>query len=99
MKRPKSLEDLVKVVLKNMAGSGRPAAEEIGAAWSGAAGERASGHSRPVALKRSVLVVNVDSSPWLYELTTKKKEILAALGEKLAGRKPKDIRFRIGAVK
>jgi predicted nucleic acid-binding Zn ribbon protein len=45
------------------------------------------------------LAVNCDASAWLYELSTKKREILKGLAGHFKGRRLKDIRFRIGQVK
>lgn len=95
----KPLEDLIKNVIKGMGGKTRLGEEEILKAWEGAAGVRASKHSRPKSFKGAVLIVNVDGSGWLYELTIGKKEILKQLGERLKGKKIKDIRFRIGEIK
>ncbi|MFA6141993.1 MAG: DUF721 domain-containing protein [Candidatus Omnitrophota bacterium] len=99
MKKAATIEEIVKNVIKKMSGGSRPGKEEIEKMWGEAAGEAATKHSRPVSLKRSVLVVNVDGSSWLYELTTKKRDIIKKLGLGSPGRSIKDIRFRIGEVK
>lgn len=99
MKKPGSIEHLVGSVLKKLIKKGRPSAEQVASAWAAAAGESAAKHSQPVSFKRSTLVVNVDGSAWLYELSTHKREILEKLAAELSGKKLKDIRFRIGAVK
>jgi predicted nucleic acid-binding Zn ribbon protein len=93
------LGDLVKKVIKKIGGRGRLTEEEIAAAWAQAAGKRGAKHTRPVSFRKSTLTVNVDGSGWLYELTTKKRQILKKLGSGLAGKKVKDIRFRIGEIK
>jgi len=99
MKKNASLEEVVKGVLKGLGGGGRLTEEEMSRAWRSAAGKRAAGHSRPVSLRKALLVVNVDGSGWLYELTLKKKEILEKLEGSLKGKKIRYIRFRIGEVK
>jgi predicted nucleic acid-binding Zn ribbon protein len=96
MAKTRSIEDLLKKVLKDLKKKGRLTEEEMAAAWEGAAGSRAAKHTKPVSIRRSVLVVNVDGSPWLYELTTRKKDILAKLGGAIKHKKIKGIRFRIG---
>ena len=95
----KPLEDIVKNIISGMGGRTRLGEEEILKAWKEAAGVRASRHSRPKSFKGAILIVNVDSSGWLYELTVGKKEILKRLGERLKGKAIKDIRFRIGETK
>ena len=49
-------------------------------------------HVKCSSVRQGVLVVNVDSSAWLYQLNLKKEEILKNMDLK-------DIRFRIGEVK
>ncbi|HPM42415.1 MAG TPA: DciA family protein [Candidatus Omnitrophota bacterium] len=91
------LDKILKNVIEKM-GKKRPGEEEISEAWAEAAGNAAARHSRPVALKKSVLVVNVDGSGWLYELSVSRREILARLGGLIKKKKIKDIRFRIGDI-
>lgn len=95
----KPLEDLVKNIIKDMGGKARLGEEEILKAWEKSAGAKASKHSRPKSFKGAVLVVNVDGSAWLYELTIGKKEILKRLEEHLKGKRIREIRFRIGEIK
>lgn len=93
------LESILKDVIKNLSGK-RPGEEEIGEAWAKAVGEAAARHSRPVSFRKSVLVVHVDGSGWLYELTTARRGILAKLERDLKGKKKvKDIRYRIGDIR
>jgi predicted nucleic acid-binding Zn ribbon protein len=103
MKRAKtkerSIEHIVKDVIKNLTGKGRLSEEEIKSAWQIAAGEKAAAHTKPVSVKRSVLTVNVDASGWLYELTIKKKELLEKLDGRIRGRQLKGLKFRIGEIK
>lgn len=91
------LEDILKKVIEKM-GKKRPGEEEIADAWIEAVGNAAARHSRPVLLKKSVLVVNVDGSAWLYQLSTGKREILEKLGSALKKKTVKGIRFRIGDI-
>jgi predicted nucleic acid-binding Zn ribbon protein len=94
----KPLAGILKRVIKGIGGPARLTEEEMHAAWAAAAGSEAARHSRPVSFKKAAVFVNVDRSSWLYELTTRKKEILAKLEERLKGRKFRDIRFRIGDI-
>ena len=96
--KAESLGALLKNVVSGL-GKRRLTQEEIHGAWKDAVGKRASSHTRPVALKRGVLVVNVDGSAWLYELTLKRREILKKLDSKIKGNKIRGMRFRIGEVK
>jgi predicted nucleic acid-binding Zn ribbon protein len=49
-------------------------------------------HAKCNSLRDGVLIVEVDSSAWLYQLSLKKDVLLKKLGLK-------DIRFRIGEIK
>ena len=91
------LKGVLKDIISGL-GKKRLTEEEIKKAWRSAVGKKASSHSRPTTLKKARLVVNVDRSPWLYELTLEKREILKKLEAKLKGKKIKEIRFRIGEV-
>jgi predicted nucleic acid-binding Zn ribbon protein len=99
--RDKPLEGLVKNALARLVGDARPHPTEEGAheAWAKVAGKRAAKHSCPASLRRARLIINVDQSSWLYELTIKKKEILRRLNGQFVGRRVKDLQFRIGEVK
>jgi predicted nucleic acid-binding Zn ribbon protein len=98
-KEVKPLEGLVKSIISGFVGKGKLTEEEIRSAWSLVVGEKAARHSRPRALTDSRLIVHVDDSGWLYELTTRKKYILDNLSAKLKGKKLKDITLRIGDIK
>ena len=96
-KRP--LEGLVKSIIGNFAGKEKLTEEEIRSAWSLVVGEKAAKHSRPRAFTEARLIVHVDDSSWLYELTTRKKYILNNLSAELKGKRLKDITFRMGELK
>src|SRR5262249_58173510 len=49
--------------------------ETIRKEWALFIGPEAARHSRPVALRQSVLEVSVDNSPWLQELTLRSAPI------------------------
>jgi predicted nucleic acid-binding Zn ribbon protein len=61
--------------------------------------EGAKGHAKPVSFRNGILMVIVENSSWLYELTLEKKEILEKFNATYAGRKKaRDIRYRIGVM-
>ena len=62
----------------------------------GAAGEKAVRHAKPVSLRKKRLVVNVDGSSWLYELTLKKESLLTKMKQRLGEERIKELQFRIG---
>ena len=98
-KKSGAIGDLLKDVMKKLASPSKPSIETMLAIWVEAAGAAGAKHSRPVAIRKSELIVNVDGSSWLYELTLKKKDILKNMEGKL-GKKPlNNIRYRIGDIK
>ena len=98
-KGPLPIKDVVNKVISDLSGSGdmgrRPSAESMNALWRKAVGKFASRRSRPVSLKQGRLIVNVEDSSLLYNLTLKKREIIESLTKELKDRVQK-IQFRIG---
>ena len=70
--------------------------EDIEKFWEDAAGKEASRHSRPVRLKGRSLIINVDSSVWVYQLNIKKKAIEQKLSKMLKHKSPLKISLRVG---
>ncbi len=66
--------------------------------WERAVGEIIAENARPAAFKGKILLVHVNSSPWLHQLQFLKKDIInkvnTALGEDLI----EEIKFKIGPV-
>ena len=94
-----SLEGVLKKILGAISKSGGLTQEDVRAAWGSVVGEKAAARSAVRALKSGRLIVNMDDSSWLYELTVRKKEIIKKLGEVLKSGRIKDITFRIGDLK
>ncbi len=92
------LDKLVKKIIEGLGDKGKLGKEEIMDAWEAAVGTAAVTHARPVSFKKNTLIVNVDGSSWLYELTTRKIDIIKKLESGLGGKKVKEIRFRIGDI-
>ncbi|MFA6320253.1 MAG: DUF721 domain-containing protein [Candidatus Omnitrophota bacterium] len=97
--KQKSIENIVKDVIKSLSGSDRVSEEEVVDAWVGAVGEKAAKHTKPVSIKKGIMTVNIDGSGWLYEVTVRKKELLKKLEGKIKGKQVKVLRFRIGEIK
>ena len=93
------IKDIVNKVISDLSGGAakkeRISEEEIETRWRGAAGLRAGRRSRPVSLKKGKLVVVVEDSSLLYDLTLRKAAILGALKKGLNS-KIQEIQFRIG---
>ena len=99
-KKDASLEGVLKRIIKKLGPGGNFTEEGVADAWRYAVGDAAAKHAAPASFRNGVLIVNVDSSGWLYDLTIRKGEILEKMCERLkAARKIKQLRFRIGDVK
>jgi len=96
--RPEDIKGILNKVIGKIEKQGPGRKEKILDAWRRAAGEKASGHSRPVGVKRKVLTIEIDSSTWLYELNLKKRGILKDLKKQLGEDKVQGLRFRMGAI-
>ena len=70
--------------------------EDIEKIWETAVGKEASRHSRPVRFKGNLLMINVDSSTWIYQLNIKKKTIEQRMGKLLKHKGPLKISLRVG---
>lgn len=90
------LENILKNIIGGIGAKGALTQEDVEKAWEEVVGKKAAAHSRPRSLRGSRLVINVDDSSWLYELTVRKKEILRKLSAELKTKKLTDITLRIG---
>ena len=97
-RKEKAIGDVLKETLKKLISPSRPSEEGVAVLWGVAAGCDAGKHSKPIGIKKSELIVNVDSSSWLYEMTLRKKAILKGLEGKFGKKVIKNIRFRIGEI-
>jgi predicted nucleic acid-binding Zn ribbon protein len=96
--RPEDIKNILGSVIKKLDTEIHGQKEEIVQAWQRAIIPKALSHTRPVALKRNVLTIEVDSSTWLYVLSLDKKNILEAMKKAMGKGKIEDIRFRIGEI-
>jgi predicted nucleic acid-binding Zn ribbon protein len=95
-RKTERIDGVVKSVMEGLDRRSNPAAEDIESIWKKVAGKKASAHTKPASLRKKCLVVNVDGSSWLYELTLRKGEFLKNLKKKLGSDKIKELQFRIG---
>lgn len=93
------LDSVLKDIISGISKRGGVTEEDVKVAWDEAVGKGAASHCKIRSLKGGRLVVNIDGSSWLYEITVQKKEILKKLAESLKGKKIKDITLRIGDLK
>jgi predicted nucleic acid-binding Zn ribbon protein len=97
-KRPEGIGGIISQVIKKLDTKTHGSRQEIVEAWQKAVEPRAASHTRPVAIKKNILTIEVDSSTWLYFLSLKKKNIMENMKKALSKGKIEDIRFRIGEI-
>ena len=100
MKREVVRIDEVLAPLLRRLGFGRKIREaRLAADWERVVGTRIARHSRPAGVRGRTLLVNVDSSAWLAELSGFfKEEIVSKIRKEHGGTRIDDVRFRIGDV-
>lgn len=98
MKRrdPERIDSVIKSLIEKLDKSSGPTSDSIEKIWKEIAGRKASSHSKPTSLRKKRLIINVDGSSWLYELTLRKNELLAGLKKRLGKDKIEELQFRIG---
>jgi predicted nucleic acid-binding Zn ribbon protein len=97
-RKPEGIGGIVNQVIKKLDTKTHGAREEIVAAWDKAIEPEAKFHAKPIAIKKNILTIEVDSSTWLYMLNLKKRSILGAMRVTLGETKIEDIRFRMGEI-
>ena len=94
---PKRAQEIVAPILTAMAAAAnqQPSVEEAGTRWRKLVGAKAARHSRPTSLRRGELLVAVDSSAWLWNLSLQRQELLEGLRAAWGPETVKAIRLRI----
>ena len=96
--KPEGIGGIINQVIEKLDTKTHGRREEIVAAWHKAIEPEAESHAKPVAIKKNILTVEVDSSTWLYVLSLKKRNLLGAMKKTLGGAGIEDIRFRMGEI-
>lgn len=97
MRYPQSIGDILPSIIDKLGLAKKVKETQIVTDWSKIVGETIAKHCRPVKLDKGYLTINVDSSPWLNELSRYSKGmILKKVKERLGSKSVRDIRFRIG---
>lgn len=90
------LSSVLQSVLKNLRDDSRVSKEQIQGVWKRLVGEEASLHSWPRRLNRGRLLVEVDSSSWMYALNLQKGYLVEGLVELMGAKLVRQLSFRIG---
>ncbi len=91
------IKEVAKGIIEGLSQERLSKEERVKRVWQKAVGKRFLPHTRPTSFRKKRLVVEVDSSGWLYELTMEKKGIVAKL-KKMLGDDFRELQFRIGRV-
>lgn len=95
-RKAERIDSVVKSVIEKLDRQSNPTSDELEKIWRETSGEKAFSHSKPASFRKKRLIICVDGSSWLYELTLRKNELLAKLKKKLGGDKIEALQFRIG---
>ncbi|OIO38888.1 MAG: hypothetical protein COT00_04875 [Candidatus Omnitrophica bacterium CG07_land_8_20_14_0_80_50_8] len=90
------VRDIIQNVFAHLESTANPFQEDMESIWQELVGVDGFKHSRPVALRKKVLKIVIDSSGWMQELSMRKRGILKGLKRKLGKDKISEINFRIG---
>jgi len=96
--KPENIGGVINQVIKKLDAKTHGQREDVVEAWQDAIEPDAASHTKPVAIRKNVLTIEVDSSTWLYFLSLKKKNILTAMQKTVGKDKIEDIRFRMGEI-
>lgn len=92
-----SIKDITKGLIKQLTSDKESNTEKARRAWKRAAGKRFNLHAEPTSFRRKRLIVKVDTSAWLYEMTMKKKGITSRL-KRILKDDFNQLQFRIGKI-
>ena len=95
-RKAERIDSVVKSIIERLNRQSNPTSEDIKKIWKEVVGRKAFPHTSPASLRKKRLVINVDTSTWLYELTLRKDDLLARLKKRLGEDKIKELQFRIG---
>lgn len=79
-----AIKEVLGRVFEGLEGERQRREQTIIAAWEKAVGSKAVSHTQVLALKNQILVVGVDSSPWLYLLSLYKQRLAKRVGVALS---------------
>jgi predicted nucleic acid-binding Zn ribbon protein len=91
--------EVLQKVIKNLGLERKLKEARIAREWESVVGSRIAAHCRPVSIKGSTIIVNVDSSVWLSELNNFfKDKLLDRLQAEFKELRIHNIKFRIGEI-
>ena len=98
MRRPAAVSDLLGGILRGTPVEKRLKEGRIWLVWEDAVGKRIASHAQPAAFRDGTLTLNVDSAPWMQQLTYLKKDLIAKVNGELGEELVKDLYMKSGKV-
>lgn len=96
MRRPAPVADLLSAMLRGTPAEQRLREGRIWLVWDEAVGRQVASHAQPAAFRDGTLTVNVDSAPWMQQLTFLKREIVSKVNARLGFELVKELYFKAG---
>jgi hypothetical protein len=90
--------DIINGVLKTCRRDCDEELSQVWSLWESAVGDVIAKNTRPEAFKGKLLLVLVNSSPWMHQLQFLKKDIINNVNQALGKELVQDIKFKIGPV-
>ena len=88
--------DIIGTVLKTCRSDCNEELSQIWSLWDSAVGDVIAKNTKPEAFKGKLLLVLVNSSPWMHQLQFLKKDIINKVNQALGKELVQDIKFKIG---
>lgn len=92
---PEAIGDVLSPLMARLTTAKRPSSDEVGRVWRTLVGAKAARHSRPTSLRQGELLIAVDASAWLWNLTLQRPRLLTGLQAALGPEQVTTIRLRI----
>ncbi len=96
MDKPAPLRDVLREALKVCGMDVDLQLYSLWEQWPDLVGPAIAKNAHPVAIKQTLLLINVSSAPWMHQLQYLKSELIEKLNNALGREAVKDIRFKIG---
>jgi len=92
------IRDIMNSVLKTCRHDSDEELSQVWSLWESAVGEVIAKNTKPEAFKGKLLLVHVNSPPWMHQLQFLKKDIINKVNQALGKELVQDIKFKIGPV-
>jgi len=97
--KPKKVGDILPEVFRDLGLEEKLEEVELARLWADVVGDRIAAVSRPGRVRDGVLLVEVDTSSWMQELSFRKRQIMDLVRKRFSRLDVKDIHFRLNREK